>query len=392
MNIENYLCGSNFFIFHFYLLLFFVSLHSINSNCMMKLFKYPTYGDLLKARKRLNETAEANRRKAMQELGTKQSVFADDLPSDIGRIVYVDSLRWDMGAASLWQRLKSMLLVLAIVAIVSVPAALITSAGSKDFGMIFWIVVGTGLVVAVGASLRQWGPVVGTDYFVGEQGCAIVNVKGSRKNVTSKWMYHYRHYNTLLVSETWQDASQETAGANRVLPSKYVLFETGFFNLRFHHDSEKYASAGFDKGTHLRWHEGDIVPEPQFYFWNKVEEQWTKLQLENMGNNLAQMERHTFYEFSPCPDNPRVAVNASLNYYALPRLSIDGKEVMINDRILRRENVTRISRQVGFGFNNLVFKTVDDDTLRVPIAYIGNRMLLIRLLEKWLGQRIEYEK
>lgn len=346
--------------------------------------------NIAKARKMLYDQAEANRRKAMQELGSSQSLFAEDLPTDIGRIIMVDSLRWGDGVLTVWQRLKQSALVLLIVTVIALPIAYLSFHNNPNSTILTVITLAICLVVSlVILALTVWKAPAGTDYFLGEQGCAIVNYTGRRSNITSRWVYQYRDYNIFLLSELWQGPQANASQEEPILGTKHVLFETGFFNIFISNRDDLHASAGFDMGTHLRWHEGDIIAEPQFHFWNGVEEQWTRLQLERMGDDLQHMGVVTFYEFRLPPDTPRVAQNASRRYHATPRITFDGEAIRYGNRFFTRYDLTRVFRQVGIDTNYLVLQS-GDEQVRVPLAYLGNRLLLIRLLERWLGTAIGY--
>ncbi|MBQ8463395.1 MAG: hypothetical protein IJ544_04680 [Prevotella sp.] len=355
----------------------------------MKVFDYKTYNELLgtleERRRRLNGPAEQKRRQALEELGTARSLFADDMPKDIGRILRVDSLCWNANTQSVKRTLLTSLLVIVIVGAIAVPMAWLGNYGKEHQMLLFWIVIGVVAVVTLFSVARLWKTPVGTDYFVGDLGCSIVNFKGRRQVLDSRWTYYYRDYNVFLLSEQWQ-------GVGNPQVYSHTLFESGFFNLRFSHPDETHQSAGFDLGTHCRRYEGGVVPEPQFYFWSSVEAQWTDWLLSMLGDDLQKMERQTFYEFRQPDLKPHSQPRATRSYYATPRISLDASRLQVFDRVLSREEVSRIHREIGLGFYVLVINTVDGESLRVSLSHLGNRLLLLRLLEKWQGYPVGYEK
>lgn len=352
----------------------------------MKQFDLKNYNEMLRGledrRIQLNGPAEAQRRRAMSELGSSQSLFADDMPKDIGRIMKVDTLRWDPNPPSLRHKLTTTLLVVLIVGVVALPIAYL---GTKSAAT-SWIVIGVVALVTFYYVLKSWKDPIGTDYFVGDLGCSIVNFKGHRSVLDSRWTYHYRDYNVFLLTEEWQGIGPDGQAYNR------TLFETGFFNIRFGHDDELYRSEGYDLGTHCRRYDNGVIPEPQFYFWSSVEERWTDWLMDMLGNDLGKMGRQTFYEFRQPDMAGQKQPRASRQYRVTPLISVDALQLQVGDRILTHEDVSQVSREIGIGFYVLVIHTSGGERLRVSISHLGNRLLLLRLLEKWQGMAVEYEK
>lgn len=352
----------------------------------MKQFDLKNYNEMLRGledrRIKLNGPAEEQRRRAMSELGSSRSLLADDLPKDIGRIMMVDSLCWDASTQSVRRTLFTSLLVIVIVGVISLPIAFIATQSVATFS----IVIGVVAAVTLFYVSRLWRTPIGTDYFVGDLGCSIVNFKGRRSVLDSRWTYHYRDYNVFLITEEWQGIGTGGQFYNS------TLFETGFFNLRFDHPDELCSSEGYDLGTHCRRYDNGVIPEPQFYFWSGVEERWTDLLMDMLGDDLRKMERQTFYEFRQPNQTEQKQPRASRQYQVTPRISLDAYQLIVGDRILTHEDVSNISREIGIGFYVLVIYTTDGERLRVSISHLGNRLLLLRLLEKWQGTPVRYER
>ena len=353
----------------------------------MKQFDNKSYDEKLRGledlRLQLNRPAEEQRRRAMSELGSGQSLFADDMPKDIGRIMKVDTLRWDANPPSLWNKLTKTLIVVLVVGVIAVPIAYL---GAKS-ALAFWGVISVVSLVVFFSVLGFWKNPIGTDYFVGDLGCSIVNFKGRRRVLDSRWTYHYRDYNVFLLTEEWQGIGTDGQAYNG------TLFESGFFYLRFGHPNELCRSEGYDLGTHWRRYDNGVVPEPQFYFWSGVEERWTDWLMDMLGDDLRKMERQTFYEFrQPADMTGQKQPRASRQYRVMPSISLDASQLIVGDRILTHEDVSYISREIGVGFYVLVIHTTDGERLRVSISHLGNRLLLLRLLEKWQGTPVRYER
>lgn len=352
----------------------------------MKQFDGKSYNEMLRGledrRLQLNRPAEEKRRRAMSELGSGQSLFADDMPKDIGRIMKVDTLRWDANPPSLWNKLTTTFFVVLVVGVISLPIAFLAS----ETAATFWIVIGVVALVTFYNLIKSWKNPIGTDYFVGDLGCSIVNFKGRRSVLDSRWTYHYRNYNVFLLTEEWQGIGTGGQFYNS------TLFETGFFNLWFDRPDELCCSEGYDLGTHCRRYDDGVIPEPQFYFWSGVEERWTDWLMDMLGDDLSKMERQTFYEFRQPNQTGQKQPRASRQYQVTPRISLDAYQLIVGDRILTHEDVSHINREIGVGFYVLVIYTTDGERLRVSISHLGNRLLLLRLLEKWQGTPVRYER
>lgn len=213
----------------------------------------------------------------------------------------------------------------------------------------------------------------GKDYFVGDEGFAVVEFVKNRDNIVSKSIHKYDDFSELITGETIKKRngvyegtdyffgffSKPTSTENGSSRVTYILEESGTHD----HDQKKPI---------------DIQSNGHYTFWKNIEDIWTKRKLSELlaQNGLSEV---TFSLLHSSKNGDK--------WFATPYVTISSDAIIVGGREYNRETL----KNLWFENGNLVIEHVNHskklfgliengDIERIPLTNIGNKKLFMLYL------------
>lgn len=231
---------------------------------------------------------------------------------------------------------------------------------------IFDSIVSIIALIVIIKTIRNLSNFKGTDYFVGDNGFAIVKFEKYRDNIVLKSIHQYSDFSELITGETVKKQNGAYVGTD---------YFFGFFGKP---DSNNRVKLILDEGgTHNQQKPKDDPSNPHYTFWKKIEEIWTSKKLEEL---LTNPEESVTFSLLHSAKN-------DVNWYATPYITISSNAILVSDREYNRDTL----KNLWFENGNLVIEHVNHskklfgliekgDIEHIPLTNIGNRKLFMLYL------------
>lgn len=212
----------------------------------------------------------------------------------------------------------------------------------------------------------------GKDYFVGDDGFAILEFGNSRDNIVSKAIHKYDEFSELITEETIKKQNGAYVGTDY------------FFGLFSKPISTEIRSSIvklilYEEGTHNQQKPKEDQVNEHYVFWKHIEDIWTKRKLSELvaENSLSEVTFSILH--SPKNEN---------KWYATPYVTISNEAITVSGREYNRETL----KNIWFENGNLVIEHVNHskkffglvekgDIERIPLTNIGNKKLFMLFLQ-----------
>lgn len=215
----------------------------------------------------------------------------------------------------------------------------------------------------------------GTDYFVGNNGFAVISFNGKRDNIVSKSIHLFDEFSELITGETINKRN----GA--YMDTSYFF---GFFSKPI--NKENYSSRVnlivSEEGTHMQQKAKDDPLDEKYTFWKNIEDVWTSIKLAEL-LETPNLQSVTFSILHSSNDSD--AWNATPYVTISPNAIIVGGE---NGRKYDKETL----KKIWFENGNLVIEHINHskkmfgliekgDIEHIPLTNIGNQKLFMLYLQ-----------
>ncbi|MCM1142427.1 MAG: hypothetical protein NC453_27980 [Muribaculum sp.] len=212
----------------------------------------------------------------------------------------------------------------------------------------------------------------GKDYFVGDNGFAILEFDKSRDNIVSKSIHKYDDFSELLTGETIKKQNGAYVGTDYFFGffSKPICTENGSSRVKLILD---------EGGTHNQQKPKDEQVNEHYVFWKQIEDIWTKRKLaELLATNSLSEATFSILHSSKNEDK----------WYATPYVTISNDAITVSGREYNRETL----KNIWFENGNLVIEHVNHSKKffglvekgnieRIPLTNIGNKKLFMLYLQ-----------
>lgn len=212
----------------------------------------------------------------------------------------------------------------------------------------------------------------GKDYFVGDEGFAVVEFEENRDNIVSKSIHKYDDFSELITGETIKKQNGAYVGTDYFFGffSKPTSAENGSSRVNLILD---------EGGTHNQEKTKDDQFNEHYTFWKQIEDVWTKRKLSELLEQNA-LEQVTF-SLLHSPQNED-------KWFATPYVTISNNAIIVSGREYNRETL----KNLWFENGNLVIEHVNHskklfgliekgDIEHIPLTNIGNKKLFILYLQ-----------
>ena len=208
----------------------------------------------------------------------------------------------------------------------------------------------------------------GTDYFVGDEGFAVVEFEKNRDNIVAKSIYKYDDLSELITGETIKKQNGAYVGTDYFFGffSKPISIENGSSRVKLILD---------EGGTHNQEKPKDTQFNEHYTFWKQIEDIWTKRKLSELlaQNGLSEVT----FSLLHSPKNEE-------KWFATPYVTISRDAIIVGGREYNRETL----KKLWFENGNLVIEHVNHskklfglvekgDIERIPLTNIGNKKLFM---------------
>lgn len=212
----------------------------------------------------------------------------------------------------------------------------------------------------------------GKDYFVGDEGFAVVEFEKKRDNIVAKSIHRYDDFSELITGETIKKQNGTYIGTD---------YFFGFFSnpISTENGSSRVILILDEGGTHNQEKPKDDQLNEHYTFWKNIEETWTKRKLSELlaNNTLNQVT----FSLLHCPKNDD-------KWFAIPYLTISNDAIVVNGREYNRDTL----KNLWFENGNLVIEHINHSKKyfglvekgnieHIPLTNIGNNKLLILYLQ-----------
>lgn len=212
----------------------------------------------------------------------------------------------------------------------------------------------------------------GKDYFVGDEGFAVVEFEKNRDNIVFKSIHKYDEFSELVTGETIKKQNGAYVGTDYFFGffSKPISTENGSMRVKLILD---------EGGTHNQEKPKDIQTNEHYTFWKQIEEIWTKRKLSELlaQNGLSEVTFSLLH--SPKSED---------KWFATPYVTISNDAIIVGGREYNRETL----KNLWFENGNLVIEHVNHskklfglvekgDIERIPLTNIGNKKLFMLYLQ-----------
>ncbi len=212
----------------------------------------------------------------------------------------------------------------------------------------------------------------GKDYFVGDEGFAVVEFEKNRDNIVSKSIHKYDDFSELITGETIKKQNGAYVGTDYFFGffSKPISTENGSSRVKLILD---------EGGTHNQEKPKDTQFNEHYIFWKQIEDIWTKRKLSELlaQNGLSEVT----FSLLHSPKNED-------KWFATPYVTISSDAIIVGDREYNRETL----KNLWFENGNLVIEHVNHskklfglvekgDIEHIPLTNIGNKKLFMLYLQ-----------
>ena len=328
----------------------------------------------------IDERHESIRKEQFEKVKTGNSVFGF-VPSEIGEITFCDSTEWGEKAPTSSEANKFRIWTLVI------------AGGIIAF---FWLVFPNAtvlnIIVTIILSLigilliATAGDFSGTDYFIGNDGFAVMKFKKARNNFVEKHIVKFADVSDLVDYDIEHYDSK-----GKYFQSLYSFsFHSVFGKEELKNIHALYSFTGLHKK-----HPGKKI---DYRFWIRLEDAWYEYYVKKLSYINKEMGgTFVFLMFeSANKDNLKVC-------NAAPFVTIEGSELTIWDRTFTPEVINRIyvdrgpSNQTHEKKGKLVIEGIDytpkklfkqeSGTIeRIPLSNVGNSRIFIKAIEKYMKE------
>ncbi|MBO4464026.1 MAG: hypothetical protein J5797_07500 [Prevotella sp.] len=327
----------------------------------------------------IDERHEIIRKEQLEKVKTGNSVFGK-VPSEIGIITFCDSSTWDEKAPTIAEANKIRIWCFVI------------GAGIIAF---FWSVFPNAMVLNIIVTIivsiysilliLLAGEFSGTDYFIGDQGFAVMKFKRERHNFIKKDVVKFSEVSDVVDSEI--DYYDSKGNYER---SMYSYYFHNVYRKELYDISAHYSFIGLHKK--LPWQEID------FRFWKKLEDAWYDYYIKELAYINNEMGgTFVFVMFESANKEDLSRCNAT------PFAVIEGEKLILGDRTFTPESIRKI--YIDKGVSNKtherkgmlviegidytpkkMFKKESGTIERIPLANVGNCRIFIKVIENYIKQ------
>lgn len=212
----------------------------------------------------------------------------------------------------------------------------------------------------------------GKDYFVGDEGFAVVEFEKNRDNIVSKSIHKYDDFSELITGETIMKQNGAYVGTDYFFGffSKPISIENGSSRVKLILD---------EGGTYNQEKPKDTQFNEHYTFWKQIEDIWTKRKLSELlaQNSLSEVT----FSLLHSPKNEE-------KWFATPYVTISREAIIVGGREYNRATL----KNLWFENGNLVIEHVNHskklfglvekgDIERIPLTNIGNKKLFVLYLQ-----------
>lgn len=212
----------------------------------------------------------------------------------------------------------------------------------------------------------------GKDYFVGDDGFAVIEFEKNRDNIVSKSIHKYDDFSELITGETIKKQNGAYVGTDYFFGffSKPISSENGSSRVRLILD---------EGGTHNQEKAKDDQYNEHYTFWKQIEDIWTKRKLAELlaSNSLSEVTFSILYS----PKNED-------KWFAAPYVTISRDAITVSGREYNRATL----KNIWFENGNLVIEHINHSKKffglvekgnieRIPLTNIGNKKLFMLYLQ-----------
>ena len=328
----------------------------------------------------IDERHESIRKEQFEKIKTGNSVFGL-VPSEIGEITFCDSTEWGEKAPTSAEanrfRLWTIVVAVGIIAF-------------------FWIVFPNAtvfnIIVTIGVSLLSIPLIVfagdfsGTDYFIGNDGFAVMKFKKSRNNFVEKHIVKFADVSDLVDYDIEHYDSK-----GKYFQSMYSFcFHSVYGKEELKNIHSLYSFTGLHKK-----HPSQKI---DYRFWIRLEDAWYDYYLKKLAYIIKEMDGTFVFVMFESANKDNLSV-----CNAMPFATIEGKELTIWNRTFTPENISRIyvdkgpSNETHEKKGKLVIEGIDytpkklfkkeSCTIeRIPLSNVGNSRVFIKAIEKYMKE------
>ena len=328
----------------------------------------------------IDERHESIRKEQFEKIKTGNSVFGL-VPSEIGEITFCDSTEWGEKAPTSAEanrfRLWTIVVAVGIIAF-------------------FWIVFPNAtvfnIIVTIAVSLLSIPLIVfagdfsGTDYFIGNDGFAVMKFKKSRNNFVEKHIVKFADVSDLVDYDIEHYDSK-----GKYFQSMYSFcFHSVYGKEELKNIHSLYSFTGLHKK-----HPSQKI---DYRFWIRLEDAWYDYYLKKLAYIIKEMDGTFVFVMFESANKDNLSV-----CNAMPFATIEGKELTIWNRTFTPENISRIyvdkgqSNETHEKKGKLVIEGIDytpkklfkkeSGTIeRIPLSNVGNSRVFIKAIEKYMKE------
>lgn len=328
----------------------------------------------------IDERHESIRKEQFEKIKTGNCVFGL-VPSEIGEITFCDSTEWGEKAPTSAEanrfRLWTIVVAVGIIAF-------------------FWIVFPNAtvfnIIVTIAVSLLSIPLIVfagdfsGTDYFIGNDGFAVMKFKKSRNNFVEKHIVKFADVSDLVDYDIEHYDSK-----GKYFQSMYSFcFHSVYGKEELKNIHSLYSFTGLHKK-----HPSQKI---DYRFWIRLEDAWYDYYLKKLAYIIKEMDGTFVFVMFESANKDNLSV-----CNAMPFATIEGKELTIWNRTFTPENISRIyvdkgpSNETHEKKGKLVIEGIDytpkklfkkeSGTIeRIPLSNVGNSRVFIKAIEKYMKE------
>lgn len=237
---------------------------------------------------------------------------------------------------------------------------------------IFDIIVSIIALIVIFKTINNITNFKGKDYFVGDEGFAVVEFEKNRDNIVAKSIHKYDDFSELITGETIKKQNGVYVGTDYFFGffSKPISIENGSSRVKLILD---------EGGTHNQEKPKDTQFNEHYTFWKQIEDIWTKRKLSELlaQNGLSEVT----FSLLHGPKNEE-------KWFATPYVTISREAIIVGGR----EYNCATLKNLWFENGNLVIEHVNHskklfglvekgDIERIPLTNIGNKKLFMLYLQ-----------
>lgn len=289
------------------------------------------------------------------------------IPSEIGKLKFCYTNNNNSEPYTKQEKNKKLLTWIAGCVVVSTACWLIFNS-SPIFDSIISVVA----IIVIIKTINNITHFKGKDYFVGDDGFAVVEFDKNRDNIVSKSIHKYDDFSELITVETInkQNGFYKDTDYFFGFFSKPISTENGSSRVNLILD---------EGGTHYQEKPKDDPCNEHYTFWKHIEDIWTKRKLSELLEQNA-LEQVTFSLLhSPKYED---------KWFATPYVTISNNAIIVGGREYNRETL----KNLWFENGNLVIEHVNHskklfgliengDIEYIPLTNIGNKKLFMLYLQ-----------